>query len=589
MSKKIEDYALIGDRRSAALVGRDGSIDWLCWPRFDSHACFAALLGGDEHGHWRLAPRDPATRSTRRYRPDTLILETRHTNSQGSIRVLDFMPIDVGHSTIVRRVIGEAGEVDVDAALALRFDYGKVTPWIRAQERRATAIAGPDLVILRSDVDLCHIGQRITAAFRIRCGECVDFVMRYGLSFEPEPPSLNVVACLAETERYWVNWLRQAAPSTTCPAAVSRSLITLQALVHGTNGGILAAPTMGLPEIPGGAANWDYRYCWLRDSTFTLSAFLRAGFRDEALSWRDWLLRAVAGDPVNMRTMYRCDGGRHIETFEAPWLPGYDGAQPVHVGNVAAKQMQLDIYGEVLDSLYVAERQGIGEDRPWNVQIETAIVDHIEKIWQQPDQGIWEFRGEPRHFTYSKVMAWAGVDRFLGLRVASRTLGRARRGELERLRDTMHARICRDGFSASCNRFTASFGTDTIDASLLRLPLVGFLPASDARIAATIEAVERELVEDGLVRRWRRSVLQPDEGAFLACTCWLADCLLAQGRVDEARGYFERVLACCNDVGLLAEEWDPRSGRLMGNFPQALSHLALVNTALQLDAAENQR
>ena len=584
MNKRIEDYALIGDRQSAALICRDGSIDWLCWPRFDSDACFAALLGSEKHGRWRLAPRVAEGRTTRRYRPDTLILETRHTVAGGRVLVVDLMPIGTSHRTIIRKLVCEEGEVDMELDLNMRFDYGRVPPWLRVTPRTATAVVGPDLAVLRSEVDLKHADHRVTASFRVHAGQTCHFVLQYGLSFEPVPAPIDAAACIAETERYWAEWVRPARGPTAWPHAVKRSLITLQALVHPANGGIVAAPTMGLPEIAGGSANWDYRYCWLRDSTLTLEAFLNVGFRRDAELWRDWLLRAVAGDPTDMRTMYRCDGARHIDIYDVPWLPGYNDARPVRVGNAASTQVQLDVYGEVLDLLYVAEQAGIRQERPWEIQVEQAIVDHIETIWEQPDRGIWESRGPPQHFTYSKVMAWVGVDRFLKLS-AARSVSAARRHELEMLRDKIHARICRDGFDNSSGTFVKYFGSHEVDASLLRLPQVGFLPTSDARIARTIDAAERILGEDGLVRRRPRTNEGPDEGAFLLCTCWLANCRAMQGRMREARAYFERLLALRNDVGLLAEEWDTRSGRLMGNFPQALSHLALVNTALRLSEA----
>jgi GH15 family glucan-1,4-alpha-glucosidase len=495
--------------------------------------------------------------------------------------VVDLMPIGSSDRAIIRQLIGEAGEVDMELDLSMRFDYGRVPPWWRVSRRTATAVVGPDLAILRSDVDLKHADQRVTASFRITAGQTVNFVLQYGRSFEPVPAPIDASTCIAETQRYWREWLRPVGDRTAWPQAVNRSLITLQALVHPANGGIVAAPTMGLPEIAGGSANWDYRYCWLRDSTLTLEAFLNVGLSQEAEGWRDWLLRAVAGDPAHMRTMYRCDGARHIETYEIPWLPGYNGARPVSVGNAASTQVQLDIYGEVLDLLYVAERAGIRQERPCEIQVEEAIVDHIEKIWEQPDRGIWESQGPARHFTYSKVMAWVGVDRFLKLS-AARSVSVVRRHELETLRDKIHTRICRDGFDASSGSFVKYFGSHEIDASLLRLPQVGFLPTSDTRVAVTIDAAERLLREGGLMRRSPRNKEGPDEGAFLICTCWLANCRAMQGRMREARAHFERLLALRNDVGLLAEEWDARSGRLMGNFPQALSHLALVNTALRL-------
>jgi GH15 family glucan-1,4-alpha-glucosidase len=579
VSKRIEEYALIGDRRSAALVACDGAIDWLCWPHFDSDACFAALLGDERHGSWRIAPRNEPRRTWRRYLGDTLVLETRHETAAGIVCVTDLMPIGTGHRAIIRRVTGEAGEVRMALDLALRFDYGSVPPWLRAEPRAVRAVVGPDLVVFRSPIDVDCENEHIVCEFTIGAGESITFTLQYGRSYESEPPAIDTTAAIAATARYWQEWADRFAAPTDWPEAVKRSLITLQALTDAEAGGIIAAPTTSLPEVPGGDRNWDYRYTWLRDSTFVLSAFLNAGYHDEARAWRDWLLRAAAGVPERLRTMYRGDGSRHIGHRDVPWLPGYD-ARPVRVGNPAADQFQLDIYGEVLDSLYMCERSGLN-DRPWEMAIETAIVVHLERVWERPDQGIWESRGPPQHFTYSKAMAWVGIDRFLKLAQTRKMLGPACRRSLHRLHRDLHRRICRNGFNAVRNSFVQSFGSEVLDASLLLLPLVGFLPIDDARIAGTIAAIERELVEDGLVRRWSRAN-GPDEGAFIACTCWLADCLQMQGRTAEACGYFERVLALRNDVGLLSEEWDVRQRRMLGNFPQALSHLALINTALGL-------
>ncbi|HWB50041.1 MAG TPA: glycoside hydrolase family 15 protein [Stellaceae bacterium] len=581
VSKRIEDYALIGDRRSAALVARDGSIDWLCWPNFDSDACFAALLGDDRHGYWRLAPRDMPRRTTRRYRGDTLILETWHETAHGIVRVTDLMPIDTPHRAIIRTVRGEAGRVDMVLDLALRFDYGSIPPWLCAEPRVVWAIVGPDLAVLRSPIDLDLAdrpagGDRIGLQFTVDQGASLTFTLQYGASYEAEPEPLDVTAAIAATETFWRAFIGKFAAQTDWPGPVRRSLITLKALTVATTGAVIAAPTTSLPEVPGGAWNWDYRYSWLRDSTFALATFLNAGYRDEARAWRDWLLRAAAGVPERLRTMYRGDGGRNVVPHDVPWLPGYGGAAPVHVGNPAADQFQLDIYGEVLDSLHLCQQTGLGGGR-WDIAVEHHLAAHIEKVWRQPDQGIWELRGEPRHYTFSKVMAWVGLDRYLKLD----GVPAGRRRALESLRAEMHRVICRDGFSRARNSFVQSFGSDRLDASLLLLPTVGFLPIDDPRIAGTVAAVESELVQDGLVRRWS-PVGGPEEGAFIACTCWLADCLGMQGRAAEARGYLERVIGLANDVGLLAEEWHIGTGRLTGNFPQALSHLSLVNTALGL-------
>ena len=579
MGKRIEDYALIGDRHSAALVARDGAIDWLCWPHFDSDACFAALLGDERHGSWRIAPRDPPHRTWRCYRDDTLILETRHENAAGVVCVTDLMSIGTAHRAIIRQVTGEAGEVDMGLDLSLRFDYASIPPRLRAERRSMRGIVGPDLVIFRTPIDSVCKNDSIVSEFTIGVGETLSFTLQYGLSYEPEPPAIDATVSIAETARYWQEWADRFTTPTDWPEAVKRSLITLQALTDAETGGIIAAPTPSLPEVPGGDKNWDYRYTWLRDSTFAVSAFLNAGYHEEARAWRDWLLRAAAGVPERLRTMYRVDGSRHIGHYDVPWLPGLEGATPVRVGNPAADQFQLDIYGEVLDSLHLCQQSGGLDDLTSDMATKAAIVAHLEKVWERPDHGIWESREPAQHFTYSKVMAWVGIDRFLKLDQTRNMSGAAGRQELEQLRGDLHQRICRDGFSISRNSFIQSFGSEVLDASLLLLPLVGFPPI--ARIAATIAAIERELLEDGLVRRWRRAD-GPDEGAFIACTCWLADCLEMQGRTAEARAYFERVLALRNDVGLLSEEWHVREQRMMGNFPQALSHIALINTALRL-------
>ena len=568
---------MIGDRRSAALVARDGSIDWLCWPHFDSDACFAALLGGARNGCWRLAPREVPRRTTRRYRGDTLILETTHETASGRIRVTDLMPIDAEHRAVLRQVTGESGRVVMTSDLALRFDYGSIPPWLRADKQVVCGVVGPDLVVLRAPVDVECENDRLVAEFAVEAGQTVTFTLQYGAAHRPEPEPLDPAAAIAGTERYWRDWIGKFGAPTDWPEPVKRSLITLQALTEAETGGIIAAPTMALPEVPGGECNWDYRYTWLRDSTFALTAFLNAGYREEAACWQDWLLRTAAGVPNRLRTMYRSDGGRHTVPHGVPWLPGWENHRPVHVGNPAADQFQLDIYGEVLDSLHLCEQAGL-RDRRWEIAIDSELVSHVEKVWEKPDQGIWESRGPARHFTHSKVMAWVGVDRHLKLK----DIAAPRRRELESLRKRMHATICRDGFDGARNSFVQTFDApQMLDASLLMLPLVGFLPVEDPRVAGTIAAIERELVENGLVRRWSRAE-GPDEGAFIACTCWLADCLAMQGRDREARSYLERVIGLANDVGLLSEEWDTRAGRMLGNFPQALSHLALINTALGL-------
>ena len=520
MSKKIEDYALIGDRRSAALAARGGAIDWLCWPHFDSDACFAALLGNERHGSWLIAPRDKPRLTWRRYRGDTLILETRHENAEGVVCVTDLMPMGTAHRAIIRQITGEAGEVRMALDLALRFDYGSIPPRLRAQPRLVRGVVGPDLVVLRSPIDVACENERIRADFTIGAGESITFVLQYGLSYQPEPGPIDASSAIAATGSCWQDWTDRFTTSTDWPEAVKRSLITLQALTDAETGAIIAAPTTSLPEVPGGDKNWDYRYTWLRDSTFALSAFLNAGYHGEARAWRDWLIRAAAGVPERLQTMFRADGSRHIGHHDISWLPGYDGAAPVRVGNPATDQFQLDIYGEVLDSLHLCEQSGV-RDSPSDMAIEAAIVAHLENVWQHPDQGIWEWRGPAQHFTHSRVMAWVGIDRFLKLAQIRKTLSATCRRNLELLRGALHRRICRDSFNAARSSFVQSFGSEMLDASLLLLPLVGFLPIDDARIAGTIAAIERELVEDRLVRRWSRFD-GPDEGAFIACTCWLA-------------------------------------------------------------------
>lgn len=589
MSTPLEDYALIGDRRSAALVSRGGSIDWLCWPRFDSDACFAALLGDERHGFWRIAPTDTSGHATWQYRADTMIVETRHATAEGTVRVTDFMPLHSRNSAVIRQITGETGTVAMMCDFRPRFDYGRMTPWRRTERRLVTAVVGPDLLRLRADVDLESLADRVTSRFTVRAGETLTFDLQYGLSYEDEPGLIDIAAALRETEKYWREWVGRFDKPTAWPDTVKRSLLSLQALTHKRTGGLVAAPTMGLPEIAGGPANWDYRYSWVRDSSFALAAFLNAGFDGEAAAWREWLLRAVAGEPEHMRTMYRFDGARHIGHYTIPWLPGYEGARPIHVGNAAATQRQLDIYGEVLDAMLHAARAGIDESRPWSIRVEEDILDHLERIWCEPDHGIWELRGEPRQYTYSKAMAWVAADRFVKLSHTRKNGDAARAERATRLRDAIHQSVCRDGYNRDRKSFVEEFGSDELDASLLRLPAIGFLPADDPRIAGTIAAIEAELVDDGLVRRLHRRRQNGSEGAFIACTCWLADCLAMQGRHKEATQYFERTLALQNDLGLLSEEWDLRRKRLTGNFPQALSHLAVINTALRLSGSVSNR
>jgi GH15 family glucan-1,4-alpha-glucosidase len=582
----IEDYALIGDCHSAALVSRGGSIDWLCWPRFDSPAAFAALLGTQANGRWRIAPDAKGARLSRRYRPGTLILETVFDTDQGSVALIDCMV--PGHSSVVRIVEGRSGSVAMRLDVALRFDYGSAVPWVTRLSHRhgVLAVAGPDLVVLHSDVPL-H-GHHLThvAAFDVAAGQRVRFVLTHGLSYQPRPHPPDADAALAEVETFWADWSARCTYHGTWRDQVLRSLITLKALSYAPTGGIVAAPTTSLPEQLGGQRNWDYRFCWLRDATFTLLALMHAGYHDEARAWGEWLRRSVAGTPSQVQTLYGLAGERWIMEWEVPWLRGYQGACPVRVGNAASGQVQLDVYGELLDALYQEVHGGLvppGES--WDLQ--TALVGHLEEIWEQPDESIWEVRGGARQFTFSKAMAWVALDRAIR---TGEEFGLT--GPLDRwraLRTRIHDTVCREGFNPAKGAFVQYYGADELDASLLLLPLVGFLPADDPRMRGTIEAIGRELMTDGLVQRYRSHKgvdgLPPGEGVFLACSFWYADCLTLLGRHREARALFEKLLALCNDVGLLAEEYDPAERRQLGNFPQAFSHLALINTALNLENA----
>ena len=590
MPSRIEDYALIGDCNAAALVARDGSIDWLCWPRFDSEACFAALLGSREHGRWLLAPQDAEARVARRYRRHTMILETRFECRDGVVTLVDFMPIGVPHSSVVRLVIGERGQVAMGTELILRFGYGAVVPWIeKLEDGTLRAIAGPEMVVLRSPValagrDLTHVGE-----FTVAAGEMVPFVLTYGPSHLPLPTALAASVALAATEAYWSEWAARCRPAGRWSGAVVRSVMTLKALTYAPTGGIVAAPTTSLPEQLGGARNWDYRFCWLRDATFTLLATMNAGYYEEAQAWRDWLVRAVAGSPQQAQILYGIAGERRTTEWEVPWLPGYEGSAPVRIGNKAHEQLQLDVYGEVMDAFYQARRGGLPRSEA-AAALQLGFLKHLEKVWREPDESIWEVRGGRRQFTYSKLMAWVAFDR------AVRSHEAFGRGDHERahrwraLRAEIHGDICAHGFDASLGSFVQSYGSTELDASLLQMPIVGFLPADDPRVVGTVAAIERDLMADGFVLRYR-SETAPDglpggEGAFLACSFWLVDAYVLQQRFEEARALFERLVALCNDVGLLSEEYDPRSGRLVGNFPQAFTHVALINSAFNLTKAD---
>jgi GH15 family glucan-1,4-alpha-glucosidase len=583
MPLAIEDYALIGDTRTAALVGRDGSIDWLCVPRFDSGACFAALLGEPRHGRWRIAPAGELRRVERRYRRGTLVLETDFTTASGAVRVTDCMPLPDGRTEVARLVEGLHGRVEIDMELAIRFDYGRVVPWVRRIGDAISAVAGPDALLLRTPVPTHGEDMTTRARFEVAEGERVPFLLSWHASAERPPGPLDVPRAIADTERWWVDWSERCTAGGPHARLVEHSLITLKALTYGPTGGIIAAPTTSLPEQLGGVRNWDYRYCWLRDATLTLLALIDVGYLNEAASWRDWLLRSVAGWPSDMQIMYGPSGERRLPELELDWLPGYEGAAPVRVGNAAAQQFQLDVYGEVMDALLRAREAGLEPDEnAWQLQL--ALLRFVEDAWRRPDTGIWEVRGPPRHFVHSKVMAWVAIDR------AVKTVERFDLdGPVERwrrVRDAIHAEICERGFDARRGTFTQSYGSRALDASLLLLPAVGFLEPGDPRVVGTVEAIERELCRDGFVLRYPTEEsddgLPPGEGAFLPCTFWLVDALVLIDRREEAQALFERLLGVVNDVGLLSEEYDPRAGRLVGNFPQAFSHIGLVNSALLL-------
>jgi GH15 family glucan-1,4-alpha-glucosidase len=588
MALPIEDYALIGDTHAAALVGRDGSIDWAAFPRLDSAACFAALLGDRSNGRWSLAPRAAPTRVRRRYRPGTLVLETEVETEEGAVRLIDFMPV-AGHAPdIVRIVEGIAGEIEMCFDLVVRFGTGAVVPWVRRRDGALSATAGPDALCFRGDLDVHGQDLSTVGSFVLRPGERRRFVATWFPSHEPLPPALEPLEELRRAEAWWRDWTARCRYQGPWREAVVTSLMVLKALTYGPTGGIVAAPTTSLPELAGGERNWDYRYCWLRDATLTLYALMLAGYRREAVAWRDWLLRAVAGDPQRLQIMYGVAGERRLAEFEASWLAGYDGARPVRIGNRAYEQLQLDVYGEVLDALYQSRRFGIPPD-PWAWGLERALIDSLATKWTEPDNGVWEVRGPRRPFTHSKVMAWVAFDR------AVKSVERfGLHGPIERwraLRDAVHAEVCARGVDPGRGVFVQSYGRPELDASALMIPLVGFLPASDERVARTVSAIERELMRDGFVIRYRT---EPDgaidglpggEGVFLPCTFWLADNYVQLGRLDEAARLFERLLSLRNDLGLLSEEYDPGAGRLLGNFPQALTHLALVNTAHNLAAA----
>ena len=584
MALKIEDYAMIGDCQTAALVGRDGSIDWLCWPRFDSSSCFARILGDEENGRWLLAPSDEAAKITRRYQPNTLILESHYETAEGAAVVIDFMPDTRPDCHLARIVRGLRGTVRFHTELIIRPNYGVAIPWIkRDKEGNLRAVVGDDALILRTNIELYPDKRRHSAEFSVNAGDEVSFVLGYHFSFQEPPAPVDAGKLLAHTEGRWRGWTKFYDHESDYTDLVLRSMITLRALIYEPSGAIVAAPTTSLPEEIGGSRNWDYRYCWLRDATFTLFALMNGGFVQEAKNWRTWLLRAIGGDPAQIQIMYGIGGESRIPESELAFLAGYEGSKPVRIGNAAAGQLQIDIYGELLDALYQARKHGLTDDEDdWPVQIE--LLKHLESVWSEPDEGIWEIRGEPQHFVYSKVMAWVAFDR------AIKTVEEfGLQGPVEtwrRLRERIHDDVCEKGWNARIGAFAQAYGSDKMDASILLVPLTGFLKPDDPRIRGTVAAVETYLMKDGFVRRYNTDGgddgLTGSEGAFIACSFWFVDNLVLIGRRDDARAMFERLCGLATDLGFLSEEYDLANKRLIGNFPQAFSHIALVNSAFNL-------
>jgi GH15 family glucan-1,4-alpha-glucosidase len=584
----IEDYALIGDCHTAALVGSNGSIDWLCFPRFDSPACFAALLGGPEQGRWLLAPSAKIRSTRRRYLNDSLVLETEFRTARGCVRVIDFMPMSDERWDVVRIVEGVSGRVSMRMELIVRFDYGSIVPWVRRVKDLLLLTAGPDTLELATAVKVKGQNLKSVAQFSVRRGQRETFVLNYRPSHYPTRPEVDPSASLKRTAAHWHRWSGRCRYRGRWSAAVLRSLVVLKALTYKPTGGLVAAPTTSLPERFGGVRNWDYRYCWLRDAAFTLNALLLAGYNEEAAAWRGWLLRAIAGSPKDLQIVYGVTGVRRLDEIELPWLPGYEDSKPVRIGNAASSQFQLDVYGEVMDSLHLARAADL-EPHPeaWNVQL--ALLEFLETHWKDPDDGIWEVRGPRRHFTHSKIMAWVAFDRAIKDAEKEKLKGPVQRWR--RTRDRIHAEVCRRGFDRTKNSFVQSYESKFLDASLLLIPQVGFLPADDPRVLGTIAAIEKHLLVNGLLLRYSSAThidaLPAGEGTFLACSFWLADCYVLTGRRSEAEVLFERLLALGNDLGLYAEQYDPRARRMLGNFPQALTHMALVNTARLLSIPED--
>ena len=585
MPSRIEDYALIGDQVTSALVGRDGSIDWLCLPHFDSQACFAALLGDRENGSWSVAPQKGGSATRRSYRGDSLILETVFETTGGTVAVVDFMAMGQPTPTLVRLVQGRTGRVAMQTDLALRFDYGISVPWVTKLDDQAglCAIAGPNMVVLRTDVRLQGRDMRSLGEFTVSAGQTVAFVLSYGKSHRKPPAAIDPLAALSETARHWETFISRCRYKGPYTAAVHRSLLTLKALTYAPTGGIVAAPTTSLPEQLGGPRNWDYRFCWLRDASLTLYALMDAGYTEEAVAWRDWLQRSVAGSASQIQIMYGLHGERSLDERELPWLSGYEKSAPVRVGNAASGQVQLDVYGEVLEALHQARRRGL-KAPPHGWALQRNIVAHLAEIWQEPDEGMWEIRGGAQHFTFSKIMAWVAVDRMIKDAVRYHLHGPI--DAWRAMRTAIEQRVLSEGYDPVRNTFVQVFGGHELDATLLLIPMVGFLPANDPRVMGTVAAIEQDLLQDGFVMRYRTQSnvdgLPPGEGAFLACTFWLVDAYAMQGRTDEARALFQRLLGLCNDLGLMSEEYDAGAARLVGNFPQAFSHVALVASAMRL-------
>jgi len=584
MANRIEDYAVIGNCRSLALVGLDGSIDWMCMPRFDSGACFAALLGKPEHGRWLIAPRAGKAKVSRQYRGDTLILETTFETAKGAVVVTDFMHRRDGIADVIRIVRGLRGTMRMHTELIVRFEYGSIVPWVTKDEKgRLQITAGPDRLLLDSDVELRGENMKTVGDFTVSKGEEFTFSLNWSASYRPQPRAVSARGLLRKTKKFWSDWVGGMKVEGEWSAVMMRSLLTLKALQELDTGGIVAAGTTSLPEKIGGPRNWDYRFCWLRDATLTLYALMGGGCLGEAQSWRDWLIRAIAGSPDDVQIMYGVAGERRLTEYEVPWLPGYEGSVPVRIGNAASGQVQLDVYGEVLGALYTARKAGLTPDEAdWALEI--ALIAHLEKIWSEPDDGIWETRGGRQHFVHSKVMAWVAFDR--AIKSAEEFHLKAPLGRWRKVRAKIHAQVCKRGFDKTRNSFVQAYGSEALDAALLIIPKVGFLPPDDKRVKGTLAAIEKTLLRDGFVLRYDTGVtedgLPPGEGAFLACSFWLVDNYVLQGRYGEARALFERLLALRNDVGLLAEEYDPAAKRHLGNFPQAFSHLALINSARNL-------